>query len=225
MSALRRDGVVEPPEALAAVAELERAQVVQVAALGVHHFAQQTLAHHVERHQFHAVVAAVFELHAVPARCFGGLHQLPALFERGDRGHLRRGMLAVLHGFDGHARMPLPRRRDVDQVEVLPRAEPLEVLLALGVGLRPRPAGFLGEVLDVFNFAGDDVAGSLELDARDAEEVPHVAGTASAHPHDADAHSGQTLLLGGSGHGKTGCQGGSAFEKIPAVLVCTHDRP
>src|SRR5512134_331054 len=57
--AVAADGMAHPPVPLVEIGELELAQIVEVAALGVQQLAEQSLPHHVEDHHLGAVVAAV----------------------------------------------------------------------------------------------------------------------------------------------------------------------
>ena len=119
---------VQPPVALVVVPEL--LQVVDIGALDVENLPEEPQLGHVERRQLKEVVDAVFEHHAVALRPFGRVDQLPALLERHRRGDLEGHVPALLHGVDRHRGVQLPRRGDVDQVDVVAAAELLPPLLA-----------------------------------------------------------------------------------------------
>ncbi len=185
--AVAHHGVRPPPQALVAILELDRAQIVQVAALGVQDLAEQALARHVEDHHLRTVVVAVLHHDAVLAMRLGELDQPPAVVDRVSRRHLGRGVLAVLHRRGAHGHVPPPRGGGEDEVEVLVFAHAHEVRLTPRVE-RGRPTTVLDDPRCDLPGAGlDDVADRDDLHPVDAEKVAHVRATLEPDPDEADA--------------------------------------
>ena len=112
-----------------------------------------------------------------------GIDQLPAFVDGDGRGDLDEGVLAALHGLDGHRHVPFPRRGDVDDVDVVAGHHLLPGILGVGVddrllaGLRLHVVeGALGafglEVADRHDFSEVDVHGRVHVRhaAREADE-------------------------------------------------------
>ena len=206
-----------PPEPDVLPVEEQRSQVVDVGALGVVDLAQHSRPDEVPRQHLAPAVVAVLEHDAVPPRPLGGVHELPALVE-GDGGRdLDRGVGSSRHGGERHRDVPAPGCRDVDEVEVAPAAQGLEVPLSLRVDLRPGPPRFLDPVLHPRRPLGADVAHGLDLDALDPEEVSHVARAARAAAD--DAHPDDRALFEGNAHhrGALGGRGCRALGRAGAA--------
>ena len=174
------------PEAFALLREQDPAQVVNVGGLAVDDVSQESGLHHVEHEHLVVSVAAVLEHDAVPAAPLGSLHQRPALFDRVGRRHLDPRMLAGVERGHRHRHVPVPRGRDVHEVEVVTAAEVLEVVVPLVVACGTRLALSMGEGLRGSNLLGDDVADGLDLHLVDGKEVAEQARPAAAHTDDAD---------------------------------------
>ena len=202
-----------PPQALALVLEQQRAQVVDVGALGVRQLAEDACPHHVEHEHLAPAVAAVLEDRAVPARRFGGVDELPALLDRLHPGHLAAHVRAALHRGDRHGQVPVPGRRDVDQVEVASLAEVLEVVVAVGVAVRLLLAGLDNGGLRLRHLLGHDVADGLQLDARHVQDVTEQAAAAAAAADQREAHAG-ALLERHAGHRR------AALRRRGRQLLC-----
>ena len=169
-------------------------RVVQIAALGVEDFAEQSLAHEVQAEKLGAAVVDVLHHRAVAVRAFGGFDQLPAAFKGVGGGDLGDRMLAVLHGGDADGDVPAPGGRRVDQVEVLFGAEALEVGLSVGVERGSGVSRLFDDGGRAFGVLCADIADGGDHAAVDANQVVHMSG---AHP--ADAHVANSHLLDGRG--------------------------
>ena len=225
-----------PPQPLALVRELDAAQVVEVAGLGVDDLAEQAFADEVQGHELDPVVAAVLHHLAVLLVLLGRLDQGPAILEGHGRGHFGRGVLAVLHGREAHGHVPLPGRRGHDQVELLGLAHPLEVPRAVGIAGRLGLPGLDDPFLGPLDVGRPDVADGLDLDAFDVEVVLDVgrAHAADADEPDLDGGDGRGLELGPGlprgrggipafetepGHGRTQAGRRPDLEEIPSAGV------
>ena len=89
-----------------------------VGALGMHHLAEQSLPHKVEREHFDLAVDAVLKLHAVYLAFFASLHHLPAILQRHGGGHFGQDVLAAVHRRQRDGHMQVPRRRVVDNIDI-----------------------------------------------------------------------------------------------------------
>ena len=186
--AIARPGVGAPPQSLALVGELDLAQVVQVAALGVQDLSEQPLAHQVEAEEFRPAVVHVFHHGAVAAGALGRLHEPPAVLQPVGGGHLGGRVFPVLHGGDAHRHVPAPGGGGVDQVEVLLGAQALEVALPAGVEGRAGVPRLLDDGGGPLGVGLHDVADGGDDAPVDAHEVAHVRGPHSAHADETDAH-------------------------------------
>ena len=97
-----------PPQPLALLGELDAAQVVEVAGLGVKNFAQDPHADEIQGHELDPVIAAVLHHLAVLLGFFGRFDERPAVLEGHGRRDLGRGVLAVLHGRQADRDVPFP---------------------------------------------------------------------------------------------------------------------
>ena len=116
------------------------------------------------------------------------LDQLPAVVQGVGGGDLGGRVLAVLHGRDADGDVPPPRGGVVDQVEILLRAEALEVGLAAGVERGPGMTRLLDEVGGARGVRFADVANGGDHAAVDAHQVADVRGAHPADAHVPDAH-------------------------------------
>jgi hypothetical protein len=169
------------------VVEEDLAQVVDVGRLRVRQLAEEPGPHHVQDHELVLAVAAVLEHHAMPARALGGVHQAPAVLEGRGRRDLHEHVLPRLHGRHRHGNVPAPRRRDVDDVEVVAADEVLEVRLARGVA-----GGLLLSGLHDLGLGGGhavlhEVADGVHLDPGYAEQIVEEARPTSAVSDEPDA--------------------------------------
>ena len=97
-------------------------------------------------------------------------------------------MLAVLYRRGADRDVPFPRRRGVDEVEILRLAEALEVVRSSRIRRRLRLARVHDPLRRALHFFGDDVAERRDADAGDVEEVSDVDGALAADADVADAH-------------------------------------
>ena len=201
-------GVVAAPESLAAVGELDAAQVVEVAALGVEDLAEESLPHEVQAEELGAPVVDVFHHRAVAVRALGGLDELPAAFQRVGGGDFGDRVLAVLHGRDADGDVPAPGGRRVDEVEVLFGAEALEIGLAIGVERRARVPRLFDEAGRALRVLLADVADGGDHAAVDAHEIADVRRAHAADADVADAY----LVDGGRGEGLAGRGADAAWD-------------
>ena len=131
-----RNGTSATSRCRAATSCIWPRKLVEVGRLAVQQLAEQPQAAEVQAEQFLAAVAAVLHHHAVLPRPLGRLHQLPAFVERDAGGHLREGVLAGIHRIHAHPRVPLPRRGDDHDVDVVALEHPLVIFVAVAVGGR-----------------------------------------------------------------------------------------
>ena len=108
---------------------------MEISAFRVDQLTQQPLSNHMQDHQFHLVVAAVFHHDAVPARFFRRLHKLPALLQGNGRRNFSGGMFSILHRRHAYGRMQLPRRGRVDEIQILLATKSFKIGEASGLGL------------------------------------------------------------------------------------------
>ena len=113
-----------------------RPQVVDVGAFGVDELAELAETAEIEREHLHLAVAAVLELHAVAAKPFGGLDELPAFLDRERGGNLSRDMLAGVHRVERDWHMQFPWRGVVDEIHIRVVTETLPFLGAARIHLR-----------------------------------------------------------------------------------------
>jgi hypothetical protein len=178
---LHRPGAA--PQPLTLVGELDRPEIVQIAAFGVKQLAEETLTNDVEDHHLHAVVVAVLHHHAMLAELLGRVDDRPAVLERHRRGHLGRRVLSALHRGQHDGDVPFPWRRVVDEIEILGLAQPLEVARPACIDRRSRMTSFRNHFRGPVGALRSDVADSSDAASRNLEEIPHVTGPL---PADAD---------------------------------------
>ena len=183
--------VVESPHALITRAvgriQIQRAQVVDIGSLDVHHFAEQPSGGHVQRRHLEKVVTAVLEHHAVAARAFGGVDELPALIDRHGCRNLERDMLAAFHRIDGDRRVQFPWRTVVYQIDVVALAHLFPVLLA-GVCGRLGQSGSGQYPLRPLDGPRTYVAQRDDLNALQMREALDGHRTPHAEPDECHAH-------------------------------------
>ena len=92
---------------------------MDVAAFTVLKVAEEALAGEVQDEELFLAVAAVLEDRAVALLFFRGVDDVPAFVDRQAAVHFDEGVLAELHGADGHRLVPFPRRSDVDDVDIV----------------------------------------------------------------------------------------------------------
>jgi hypothetical protein len=101
----------------------ELGEVVEIAAFGVEHLAEETLLGHVEGVHLKEVVNAVLKHHAVELLLLGLVDKRPDFLEAGGSGHLDSGVLAVVHCVEGHGSVCLPVGDNIHEVYVVTLAE------------------------------------------------------------------------------------------------------
>ena len=93
------------PQPFIFVLELDAAEIVEVPAFGVDHFAEQALTHDVECHHFAAAVIAVLHHHGVLLELLRRFHQRPAIFICHGSGHFGGRVFAVFHRGEHHGKI------------------------------------------------------------------------------------------------------------------------
>jgi hypothetical protein len=176
------------PEAFAFLRELDRSEVVQVAALGVQEFAEHALAHQHQRQHLAPVVTAVLHHHGVLLVLLLRFDHRPAVVHAVGGRHFRRHVLAGLERGQHHRHVPFPRRGCEHEVELLFTAHALEIAIALRVERRRRLAGVHHQFARALRVRGIDVADRLQLDAFERQVVLKVVRAHAAHADEADAH-------------------------------------
>ena len=161
-------------------------EVVDVGTFCTQDLTKNSVLCHVEGVEFVVVVATVFENHAVFARFFREVDQLPALIEVHSRGNFDRGVLSVFESTLGYGEMVVPIRGNIDEVYVRTGTNCFVALCAVvNVG---RSETFLAEILLAllcsFAFV---VAKSHNLHTGDVGEA--FDSPRSAH---AETHKGHT---------------------------------
>ena len=91
---------------------------------------------HVHHQQLALPIAAILHDHAVPPRLLRRVDDRLTLFEGHDRGHFESCVRPALHRRDSHRRVPLPRCRDVNKIQIVPLTQIFVVVLAVCVNLR-----------------------------------------------------------------------------------------
>jgi hypothetical protein len=67
---------------------------------------------------------------------FGGVDQFPTALDRRRRRDFDSNMLAMLHSENRHLNMPVPRRCNDDEIQIVACRKCFEGMLAIGVKLR-----------------------------------------------------------------------------------------
>ena len=163
------------PEPFVLRLEEDLPQVVQVGRLGVQHLAEQSRVHHAVHQHLVVAVVAVLELDAVLPRALARVDEGPEVLERRADGTFARGVLAVRQRGEHHRHVPFPRRRGVDEIDVVARDEPLEGVIGAGVERRvllPRVGGHLRGALGL---VGYQVVQRHDLHVRHAEQIARAA--------------------------------------------------
>ncbi len=164
-----------------------RAQVVNVCGFGMEEFAEQTATHHVQIQQLFAAVTHVLHQHAVAARLFGRVHQVPHFLQGDGNRNFDEGVRAPAHRRDAHRRVQFPRRGDEHRIRLrlgqhrAPAVGIAEVHLG-GVALFLRPA------LRATRQVLVQVTDADHLGAFDGRQLCRVAGAPSAHANQRDTH-------------------------------------
>ena len=121
------------PQPLVAILEQNLAQVVQIRGLRVQQRAKHTLTHHLQHRELAVAVATVLHHQAVTSRFFGCVDQLPAIFDRRRDRDFAPHVLARAHRRQRYRRVPAPRRRGVDEIDIVALHQSLEIPLAIRV--------------------------------------------------------------------------------------------
>ena len=236
---VRRNLVLLVPSraALYPVAVVVAPEVVDVRALGMDEVAELAEAAEVERKHLDFAVAAVLELHAVALEPLGSLDELPALID-GKRGrNLDRDVLAGVHRVERNRNVKLPRRRVVDEIDVLVVAELLPLLGAASVDLRRGTARLLDcreRTLDAHGVqvadrgylaagnrveAGDAGLATTETDDADSQLLERLVGVGRHRPAFAEA---EALCRGASDDSCRRAHPRRTLDEIPAI--CIHSK-
>ena len=132
-------------------------------------------ANHVEDQQFFVAVVAIFHDHAMPPRLLGCVHQRLAFFQSVHCRNFHAAMLSCVHGCQGHRRVPIPRRGDVDEVQIVAFAQIFEVMLSVVVSSGRFPPAFSTSAwaCSVFSFTMSQMAFTCTCSiARKFESMP-----------------------------------------------------
>ena len=81
-------------------------------------FPEESIPFHIQGHQFKKVITAVLQHHTMlfgPLRSF---HQLPTFLQSFCGGYFHGGMFSRFHGINCHRRMPIPRRGDINEIQI-----------------------------------------------------------------------------------------------------------
>ena len=165
-----------------------RVEVVQVCALGMQDFAEQSVLCHVQSRQLKEVIAAVLQLHAVPACALRGVDEQPDVVERRCRRHLYGGVLAVLHGIDSHRHVVHPVGGYVDQVYVVAPAQLPVYGVATAVGRRLGQTCTAQYLLAGIHVLRHHVTQGNDLRPWYVREAFHGTRSPHAQSHESHAH-------------------------------------
>ena len=94
-------------------------EVMLIAPLHMHNFAENALTHHTQKSHFVAVIAAVFKKHAELAGLFGSPDELPAFLDRRCSADFHGDMLACSHAVDRYAGMGYPSSCDHNSLDIV----------------------------------------------------------------------------------------------------------
>jgi len=159
---------------------------MDVGGLAMHQIAQNAFPAEVQGQHFVISIAAVFKHHAVAARLFRGVDQLPALLQRHGGRHFDGRVLAALHRIDRHRRVPQPRRADVDQIDLAGFAQRAPRVARPEIAFR-RGQPFVGQGLDLPRHpVFEQIADRPDLDTGNAREPVDRARPAVSDADEAD---------------------------------------
>src|ERR1043165_2459244 len=115
------------PQPLILVLKQDLTQVVVVSTLAMNEIAKHASTHHIQHGRFGRIVTAVLHDQAMPSRRFRRVDNFPAVFERVSRRHFGAAMLARTQSSEHLRDVPFPRRRDVDEVEIVASNESFKI--------------------------------------------------------------------------------------------------
>ena len=184
--------VAHPPAQLVILAVFpiivpELVQVMDIRPLCPYHLAEDTVLRHVQRVHLEPVVAAVLQHHAVLARAFAQVNQLPALLQIHGGRHLQGHVLAVLHSIFRNGEVVQPVGGDIHQVNVVALAQGLVALLAR-VDRRQRPVGVTQVLLALLRPLPLIVTQGHDAGTFYICEAGHRIGAAHPEAHEAYPH-------------------------------------
>src|ERR1051326_7326960 len=94
----------------------------------------------------------------MPSRSFRGIDQFPAVFERVSGGHFTPRMFTRVQRCERLRHVPFPRRRDVNEVEIIARNEFFKISFAVRVNRRRLLTSLFDELRRTRTFVSHDVA-------------------------------------------------------------------
>src|SRR5882724_11305509 len=107
-----------PPQAFAFVLCQNGAQVVEISCLSMSNFPEDTIPHHAQHHHLGVTVTAVLQDDAMLASSLGSVDNVPTLLQGRAGRHFDGRMLTIFHRGQRHRNVPVPWRRDVDDIKV-----------------------------------------------------------------------------------------------------------
>src|SRR5271170_3022742 len=109
---------------------------MKISTLAIKQISKEPCVGHAQDEGLVIAVTAVFQHRAVSSGVLRGIDQLPAVLDRGRRRDLYSHVFPMIHSGDRHLDMPVPRRRDDDQVKIAASYQRLEGMVALSVQCR-----------------------------------------------------------------------------------------
>jgi len=108
---------------------------------------------------------------------------------RGQCGrHFDQCVFAGLHSLDRHGRVPLPRRSDVNDIDVVPPQHVPVIVFAIAVIVGLRNIEFHEQLLRVLDSARIGIADRLNLDTVNSQQQTRHWQAAPAHADQSDPH-------------------------------------
>ena len=176
------------PESLVAILEQDLAQVVEVRRLRVQHIAEHpSVDHPVHEHLGFAVVA-VLEMQAVAPRLLRRVHERPQILERRADRTLAPAVLSRRQRGEHHRNVPLPRRRRIHKVHIIPLHEGFEPAIATRVAGRRNLAGVGDHLRRARDLVGYHVRERHDFHVVQREELTQHRLASKPRPDDSDAH-------------------------------------
>ena len=143
---------------------------MEISRLSVRDFTEESVTHHAQDHHLAGAITAIFQKDAVLASGFGGIDQVPALFECRTGGHFDGSVLAILHGAEGHGDVPVPRGGYVDHIE-FELGQVLEIPFALAEAGGLCLACVRDRFLSARDFFRHKIADCLDLNLFNGEQI------------------------------------------------------
>ena len=161
-------------------------EAMQVSALDVHQFSEDTVLRHVERRHLEEVIDAVLEHHAVELCALGSIDHIPDFLHCQGRRHLASDVLAMLHGIKHHRGMVNPVGADINKVNVRTFANCFPRIFATGVSISFRHAYCTQETLTRVGTLLMQVAECLDFHARKVSITIDSVFTTHAEANETD---------------------------------------